>query len=260
LSSSLGVDLGATWLRASLAVDGKIVRRWKRPAVKWTVLAAELKKMKPGRLDRLTVGPTGVWHAAQRAALKKSLGRLAAKVRVISDVELAHEAAFGGGPGILALAGTGSICLGKNARGKAARAGGLGALLGDEGSGFWLGREALREPKLAKFFPESLALRLAHDPKPIRAIAALAPRVLALAKRNAAARAIVARGAFVLAGQAEGLARKLGMRSPVPVCCHGSVFKDAVFKKAFKRRLGRGFVESKPSMPAADAAAIGFSA
>ncbi|MBI3551391.1 MAG: hypothetical protein HY077_02635 [Elusimicrobia bacterium] len=103
---ALGVDLGATWLRAALADgSGQILRRWKRPAVRWTALAPELKRLKLGKLDRLTVGPTGVWRPSDRRRLARALKSLARRVRVISDVELAHEAAFGGGPGILVIAG-----------------------------------------------------------------------------------------------------------------------------------------------------------
>src|SRR3989304_4407417 len=47
-------------------------------------------------------------------------------------------------PGPLVPAGTGSIVIGRDARGRWARAGGLGPLLGDEGSAFWLGRGGVR--------------------------------------------------------------------------------------------------------------------
>ncbi len=255
MNRSLGVDLGATWLRAALAEDGKIKRRWRIPAVRWTALAPELRKLKFGRLDRLTVGPTGVWNAADRRALALSLKTLSKRVRVISDVELAHEAAFGGGPGVLVIAGTGSIAYGRSARGKSARAGGLGAYLGDEGSGFWLGREALREPRLAKYFPESLALRLAHEPKPIRAIAGLAPTVLRLARKNSAASAIVARGASHLADCALRVRGDLRLAGKTPLVCHGTLFKDRIFQDAFQKRVSSRFSVTRAAYSADIAAA-----
>src|SRR5260370_914390 len=46
-------------------------------------------------------------------------------------------------PGIVIVSGTGSIAYGRNANGEAARAGGWGHMIGDEGSGYWIGREAL---------------------------------------------------------------------------------------------------------------------
>jgi len=251
---ALGVDLGATWLRAALVEDGRLVRRWKVPAVRWTELEPALRRLKTGKLDRLTVGPTGVWKASDRKRLAFSLKKFSKAVRVVSDVELAHEAAFGGGPGILVIAGTGSIAFGRDGSGRTARAGGLGALLGDEGSAFWLGREALRHPKLKSSFPESLALRLAHEPKPVRAIAALAPKVLKLARKNAAARAIVREGALSLAGAAASVGKALRFKGKIPVCCHGSLFRDETLRAFFERGLGGRFAVTTPAT-AADVAA-----
>jgi len=59
------------------------------------------------------------------------------------DMITAHAGAFGGGPGVIVIAGTGSIAYGKDAAGQQARAGGWGYAMGDEGSGYDLGRQAL---------------------------------------------------------------------------------------------------------------------
>src|SRR2546426_12051867 len=53
------------------------------------------------------------------------------------------EAAFGRGPGVVVIAGTGSIAYGRNAAGQTARAGGWGFAISDEGSGYWIGRAAV---------------------------------------------------------------------------------------------------------------------
>src|SRR5579859_430491 len=68
---------------------------------------------------------------------------VAGRVRVIGDHVVAHHAAFGGGPGVLVIAGTGSIAYGMNEQGENARAGGWGAIASDQGSAFWIGREAV---------------------------------------------------------------------------------------------------------------------
>jgi N-acetylglucosamine kinase-like BadF-type ATPase len=60
------------------------------------------------------------------------------------DEEIAHDAAFAGGPGILVIAGTGSNAIGRSAAGEIFGAGGWGPVLGDEGSGNWIGLEAIR--------------------------------------------------------------------------------------------------------------------
>jgi N-acetylglucosamine kinase-like BadF-type ATPase len=60
------------------------------------------------------------------------------------DATIALSGALAGDPGIVVIAGTGSIAFGRNAQGRTARAGGWGYLFGDEGGAFWIAREALR--------------------------------------------------------------------------------------------------------------------
>lgn len=67
----------------------------------------------------------------------------AGKISVDSDAIVALAGAFGTAPGIIIISGTGSICFGKNSEGKVVRSGGWGYLLGDEGSGYFIGREAI---------------------------------------------------------------------------------------------------------------------
>jgi N-acetylglucosamine kinase len=62
---------------------------------------------------------------------------------VVNDALVALVAGVGDEPGVVLIAGTGSIAYGVNEDGYAARAGGWGYVLGDEGSGYWIGREAL---------------------------------------------------------------------------------------------------------------------
>ena len=67
-----------------------------------------------------------------------------ARVLVVNDALVALEAGAPGEPGVVIISGTGSIAYGRNAAGEAARSGGWGYVLGDEGSGYWIGRAALR--------------------------------------------------------------------------------------------------------------------
>ena len=97
------------------------------------------------RADAVVVGAAGVGREAERSELEHALvaERLAWKVLVTTDAELARAAAFGGGPGVLLIAGTGSIAIGADSSGTITRVGGLGWRIGDQGSAYWLGARAL---------------------------------------------------------------------------------------------------------------------
>jgi glucosamine kinase len=69
---------------------------------------------------------------------------VARTVLVVSDSEIAFRDAFGDGAGILIIAGTGSVAMGRVAGGRLDRVGGWGSLVGDEGSGYDLGLKGLR--------------------------------------------------------------------------------------------------------------------
>jgi N-acetylglucosamine kinase-like BadF-type ATPase len=65
-------------------------------------------------------------------------------IEVVTDADIALHGATDGAPGLVVIAGTGSICCGINGRGKRFCAGGWGPIAGDEGGGAWLARRALR--------------------------------------------------------------------------------------------------------------------
>ncbi|MDE2974603.1 MAG: hypothetical protein OXU64_07785 [Gemmatimonadota bacterium] len=94
----------------------------------------------------LWAGLAGAGNEPARAAVEKELrgAGLARRVVVGSDVEAAHADAFGDGPGVLLVAGTGSVVRAVDPRGEVATAGGWGALLGDEGGGYGIGLDGVR--------------------------------------------------------------------------------------------------------------------
>ena len=93
----------------------------------------------------LWAGLAGAGREIVRAAAEADLASLglAGWVRVGTDVEAAFESAFGEGPGLLLIAGTGSVALCRSPSGETFRTGGWGARLGDEGGGYWIGMHAL---------------------------------------------------------------------------------------------------------------------
>lgn len=88
----------------------------------------------------------GVSREPEKSQMREAVGRLfpAAQVVVVHDGVAALMAGTLGEPGVLLLAGTGSLALALGPDGQEVRAGGWGYLLGDEGSGYWIGREAIR--------------------------------------------------------------------------------------------------------------------
>ncbi|HEY7358415.1 MAG TPA: BadF/BadG/BcrA/BcrD ATPase family protein [Ktedonobacterales bacterium] len=89
------------------------------------------------------LGLAGVDRPADQRLLLPRLHALAGSIRLTNDAELLLSA-LDDAVGVALVAGTGSIALGRNARGAAARAGGWGHILGDEGSGYDIGRQALQ--------------------------------------------------------------------------------------------------------------------
>ncbi len=97
------------------------------------------------RAAALVVGAAGAGREPERSDLERALtaAAVAGAVRVTTDIEIALVAAFGEGPGILVLAGTGSGACARLPSGETKRTGGHGWQFGDEGSGYALARGAL---------------------------------------------------------------------------------------------------------------------
>lgn len=97
-------------------------------------------------IDAICLGMAGVDREEDGGLVRGIMRRIGARSRVVvvNDALVALVAGVGEAPGVVIICGTGSIAYGRNAREQAARAGGWGHILGDEGSGYWIGRQALR--------------------------------------------------------------------------------------------------------------------
>jgi N-acetylglucosamine kinase-like BadF-type ATPase len=153
----VALDVGKTNLRAEVRQRGSCRLRVCEDARGWmgapgpraallTQLAEVCRRLPDaGSPTRVGAGIAGYDSAAAEEkdevnrALRTALPR--ARVRVASDARTAHLGAFRGGPGALLVAGTGAVALAVGPAGASHRAGGLGPVLGDEGSGGWIGRE-----------------------------------------------------------------------------------------------------------------------
>jgi N-acetylglucosamine kinase len=217
----------------------------------------EVEKVFDGLLETLgrehsiaavCLGIAGVDRPHDEHVIRDILRRLGfrATARVVNDAAIALAAGAPERTGIVILAGTGSIAYGADRAGKTARAGGYGFLLADEGSGYWLGHQALRaavrawdgrgEPtRLMELLFETLEVGSVPDlvPRvyerglPKHRIAALAPLVQRAADEgDAVARELLGQAARELALCARSVARQLQLGSdPYPVVLAGGVFR-----------------------------------
>ncbi len=98
----------------------------------------------PVQVTRACIGAAGAASEETARAIRGIAAEvLTAEVIVIADMEIALEAAFPSCPGIVVIAGTGSIAYGRDSRGNTARAGGWGFAISDEGSAHWIARHAV---------------------------------------------------------------------------------------------------------------------
>ncbi len=249
----VGVDLGGTWLRVvALRADGRRLRSWRGKAPPLAELPRLLRRrwhrwgLRSSGVGGLVVAARGVWARSERERQARRLRRLAVRVRVIADVEAAYLGAFGSRPGILLLAGTGSIALGRDGTGRWVRRGGLGPLLGDEGSAFWIGREYLRT-----YRGEASGLReILRSPDAVARIATHAARILRQAERgDPRARAIVRTAQHHLAALILDLARALRLKAPVPLSWAGGLLERPKFRAGVFRASRALGLRIKPVAP-----------
>ncbi len=198
--------------------------------------------------DAICLGIAGVDRPQDAQAVTEIMRRIGHKTRtvVVNDALVALVAGAGEQPGLVIVAGTGSITYGRDADGRAARAGGWGYLLGDEGGGFWIGRAALSA--VVRQFDQrgpvtlltDLVLKQMQLATPAEVIHAIYDRGLqrhaiagiadvvqrATEAGDAVAAEILDRAASELATAAASVVTRLGMRGDVfPTILAGGIFK-----------------------------------
>lgn len=193
----IGLDIGGSATRAVLFDGGYPVRTARggsanvqnvTPDAARAALREVLGPLGAAPTTPVVAGAGGVdtpRDATRLEALIRSAGGFtpAAPVTAVHDTRLLL-AAGGHTTGIALIAGTGSVAWGMDATGRECRAGGWGYLLGDEGSGYWLGREAVRAvvragqhgPHRSPDAFERAVLRYAGAAHPVELIAAFHDR------------------------------------------------------------------------------------
>lgn len=200
-----------------------------------------------GDIVAATLGLGGVRRADLKQRVRESfVGRLGIrKTDVFTDAEIALFATTLGKPGLVVIAGTGSVCLGKNEKGQIAISGGWGPLAGDEGGGVGIAQQALHSvakasdgrgtptilsERASEYFrasgPENLIVAIYSPQVDNTRIAGFARLVVETAQEgDPIAMQILQDAGRELGVAACAVITKLGLqRRKVPIGCVGSVF------------------------------------
>jgi len=161
MSIYLAVDAGGTKTKCWVASENKVLGSASGRTVKIMnvgeataterlreVLLAALGEAGVDASDvtRTCIGLAGISSGRVRDWAEAALrGVVAGEVVLCGDEEIALEAGCQGGPGVLVIAGTGSNVVGRCSDGTVITVGGWGPMIGDEGSGTWIGQQAIRE-------------------------------------------------------------------------------------------------------------------
>ena len=234
--------------------------RWREHLT--ATVAAVLAGLDPACIDHAAFGLPVHGEVASHSASQLAAARvIAARNSVRNDVHTAHEGAFAGGPGVLLLAGTGSMCWAADAGGRTLRVGGWGDGFGDEGSAHWIGHAALAatsqildgrlagddfaEAMLAALgvvradLPDALLRWFYEHPGRRPAVAALAATVDRLAAAgDPVAGGLLDQAAERLAEHVVAARRRLELPRSSAWCFVGGVSRSAAMRARLTDRLG----------------------
>lgn len=262
----LGIDAGASATKWALinenglilsgqqeAMDGHLYRESSLARMQKVLreIKAQIKEL---RVESVYMGITGVTHDGSIQNQIKLV--FDCDSQIVSDIELAYRANFSEGNGILLYAGTGSVSFAIDEEGQTHQIGGWGYLLGDEGAGYWIGRESIRHAlsvieSNAGRTPDSLATLVlkamnASDWNSVKSfvysqerakIAALSAIVNTAAEKNDAdAILILTKAAAHLAELVNRMDKQL-VRKALPVTFTGGISNSQILYRELERYL-----------------------
>lgn len=259
----LGIDGGGTSTRAIIIDDAGTVigegvsgpanalRVGVQQAVRHIREAVDQARAQAGidlpQIVAAEIGLAGARRREIRERMRKAIRQVLAirRLKIVTDADIALDGATDGVPGLVLIAGTGSICCGINASAVQAQSGGWGPAAGDEGSGYSIARRALQSVAQAadgrgartrlsaaacEYFDissvDELGLAMSAPGLTHARFAGFARRVIEVAREgDAVARAILGHAGAELATLAIAVIRQLGMqRERFQVAYVGGVF------------------------------------
>lgn len=265
----LAVDAGQTGIKARVTVDGETVSERLFPGVRTheplipqlTAVASAVIDAHGAPIDAMSFGVSGLTSAeADASALLAALGHVRpGRVLLAHDSITSYLGALGDRAGAVVASGTGAVTLAVGAT-RAARVDGWGNIMGDAGSAYWIGREALeavmrahdgRAPATALTevvrarWPqlEDAYIDLQSDPDRVSVVASLAAAVDAHAGADATAARIAQRAAGELANSAMSALERVSDPEGLdeePVAAIGGVFRSELILSSFERVLTHG--------------------
>lgn len=263
----LGLDGGGTGTRLAVADrDGALVHfshhpsldpfahgDWRNRMERAVVAVGPLRSRLAGAVLGMPCHGEVARHSQEQIDAARAL--LPEPHAVMNDVEAAFHGALADKAGVLLLAGTGSMAWAGNAQ-QTIRCGGWGDVFGDEGSAFWIGREALGLASRAldgrsshEAFAKALLREIGCEadgllawcyglPEQRAAVAGLARFVDQRAEAgDEAAMALLTQSGDALAVHAEACARRLDLQRPLPWSYAGSVFRSRTVMARVSQRL-----------------------
>ena len=269
----LGLDIGGSASRARLRNGDEVVDvsgvganvATLDPALVDDRLGALLGQLNGVQPDACCAGAAGAEVQSASSRLRALLERRlpGCRLRVVHDARLVLAAA-GLSTGIALIAGTGSVAYGRDHDGHEARAGGWGWLLGDEGSGTWIVRQAARELMRRRDAGEppgamGEALMEASGTRSLDALqgalyrkgepgqwAALAGAVFESAEADDSAATIVENAAVELAALIHNVRGRIGIEGPV-VLAGGLILNEPRLEAAVRKRVPQAIrLEAEP--------------
>jgi N-acetylglucosamine kinase-like BadF-type ATPase len=273
----IALDVGQTAIKASVGRDGEL-GSFSLPAARLnTELLPQLAEAATEVVERAGVeraiaafGSTGLTPADNDPDQLRALlaGSRVRKVLLAHDSVTSYLGALGWQPGVVTAAGGGIVTLAVGAKGTS-RVDGWGNIMGDAGSGYWIGQQALqavmraydgRGPKTALTgivtakYPnlEDAYIELQNDPNRVSIVASFARAIIEAAPDDAVAAKICLAAGEEMAISIKAAANNVGLEGTPSVCLIGGILRGLPVRNACIAALKRAWPDFEPVAPRGD--------